>query len=319
MNYDRDILERVLREVESAKIKAEVAAEARRREVYENLPRIAEIDAALRTTVLDIIRASFGKGEDTASLIRKTHEKNAALQAERKKLLESAGIPTDVTEPKYSCDKCNDDGYAGGELCSCVINKYHAAVARDINAELNLKNANFEKFDLSLYPETGGRISPRAQMREIFDICRDYAENFGDDSENLYMSGESGLGKSMLASCIAKTVSERGFSVIMQPAFSILGTYEDVKFGRADVNTANFETCDLLIIDDVGCEMSTPFAVAAFYNLINLRNGTGKKTIVISTLKKAEILKRYGKQTASRLEGDFIKLEFLGNDVRLIK
>ncbi len=319
MNYDRDILERVLREVESAKIKTEAAADARRREVYERLPRVAEIDAALRTTVLDIIRASFGKGEDTESLIRKTREKNTALQAERKKLLESAGIPADATEPKYSCDKCNDEGYAGGELCSCVISKCRAAVARTINADLNLKNADFNKFDLSLYPETGGRISPRSQMREVFDICQDYAKSFGDDSENLYMSGESGLGKSMLASCIAKTVSERGFSVIMQTAFSILGAYEDVKFGRADVNTTHFETCDLLIIDDVGCEMSTPFAVAAFFNLINTRSGTGKKTIVISALKKSEILKRYGKQMASRLEGDFIKLEFLGDDVRLIK
>ncbi|MBQ2841229.1 MAG: ATP-binding protein [Oscillospiraceae bacterium] len=319
MNYDRDILERVLREVENKKIKTEAAAEQRRREVYERLPRIAEIDASLRTTVLDIIRASFGKGEDTAALIRRAHEKNSALVSEREAILTGAGLPSDCTEPKYSCDICSDEGYTGGELCPCVIKKYRAAVAEEINSRLILREHDFDSFDLSLYPEAGVGISPRAQMREVYDFCRNYATSFEDMYDSLFMTGESGLGKTFLASCIARKVADSGFSVVFETAFSVLGAYEDLKFGREGADTSVFESCDLLILDDVGSEMPTPFASAALFNLINLRRNSDRKTIIISSLKKPELIKRYGKQMLSRLEGDFVKLEFLGEDVRLMR
>ncbi|MBQ9986199.1 MAG: ATP-binding protein [Oscillospiraceae bacterium] len=319
MNYDRDILERVLRELESEKIRCEAECEEKRRRIYRELPRVGEIDAALRTTALDIIRASFGKGEDTASLLRKTREKNLALQREREELLCGAGYCTAALEPEYSCDICNDEGYAGGELCVCVAKRYRRAVAKEINASLRLCGADFSRFDINVYPETGGSLSPRAQMREIFEFCRSYADSFDDAAEDLFMSGGSGLGKSFLASCIAQKVADSGFSVVFDTAFSVLGIYEDVKFGRSAADTSVFETCDLLVLDDLGCEMTTPFSVAALYNLINLRRAGGRKTVVISSLSDSDIKKRYGAQLFSRLAGDFIKLEFMGNDIRLMR
>ncbi len=86
IKYDKEILENVLHTLENEKIRAEADAEARKLKIYSALPRVAEIDAALRTTVFDVIRASFGKGEDTAALIARAKEKNTALVAERKKL-----------------------------------------------------------------------------------------------------------------------------------------------------------------------------------------------------------------------------------------
>lgn len=319
MKYNRETVERALRALENDKIRAEAAAAARRREVYELLPRVAEIDAALRATVLDIIRASFGKGEDTAALIRKTREKNLELTREREELLIAAGYNGDSLEPIYSCDVCNDTGYAGGELCPCVLRRCRKAAAEEINSRLNLKNCDFSEFDISLYPESGMHMSPRSQMREVLQFALSYAEGFGDDSENLYMSGGSGLGKTFLASCIARKVADAGFSVVYDTAFSILGAYEDVKFGRGERDTTVFETCDLLIIDDVGCEMKTPFTVAALFNLINVRKNTDRKTVIISPLSEAEIKRDYGIPFHSRLRGEFVKLEFLGNDVRLMR
>lgn len=319
MNYDRDILENVLHTLENKKIRAEARAEEIRRAIYAKNPRVAEIDTALRTTVLDIIRASFGKNEDTAELIKKAREKNLLLVKEREELFASLGLSSDCTEPKYSCEVCSDSGYAGGELCPCVTERYRRAVAEKINADLKLKNCDFEKFDLSIYPEAGGKVSPRAQMREVLEFAKSYAESFGEDSENLYLSGGSGLGKTFIASCIARKVADSGFSVMYETAFSILGVYEAVKFGRSDRNTDVFETCDLLVIDDVGCEMKSPFTVAALFNLINVRSAADKKTVIISSLSDAEIKKEYGAPFVSRLKGEFIKLEFLGNDVRLMR
>ena len=317
MKYDKELLERVLRDLENEKIKMQSQSRIRQAEIYEKIPRVAEIDIALRSTVLDVIRASFGKGEDTAALIAKTKEGNLALQKEREELLKNAGYPADYTDEKSICEICDGEGYANGNLCPCVISRYRRAQAEEINSRLSLCNADFSRFDLSLYPEKGSGISPREQMREVYTFCRDFAEGFEPSSESLSFCGGSGLGKTFLASCIAKTVSEKGFSVVFETAFSVFGTYEDVKFGRRDEDTGIYETCDLLILDDVGSEMTSPFSVAVFLNLINVRRNACKNTIVISPLPPAEIRRRYGDQMFSRLEGDFIKLEFLGEDVRL--
>lgn len=317
MKYDKELLERVLRELENEKIKLQSKSRLRQSEVYEKIPRVAEIDVALRSTVLEVIRASFGKGEDTASLIAKTRAENLKLQREREELLQSAGYPSDYTDEESVCEICDGEGYANGALCPCVTERYRKALAVEINSRLSLCGADFSDFDLSLYPERGGGISPREQMREVYTFCLDFAEGFEDASESLNFCGGSGLGKTFLASCIAKKVAEKGFSVVFETAFSVFGTYEDVKFGRREADTGVFETCDLLILDDVGSEMSSPFSNAVFLNLLNVRRNACKKTIVISALPSAEIRRRYGEQIFSRLEGDFIKLEFLGDDVRL--
>lgn len=316
MNYDKEILDRVIHETENGKIRLEAEAESRRREIYAAIPRISEIDAELKSSVFEIIRASFGKGIDSKALIAKTRERNLGLNREREELLKASGFPADFTEPRYNCSLCDDTGIHGGELCPCIIEKYKKALALEINKELRLAECDFSQFDISLYPETG-KPPARAQMKEVLAFCKNWAETFSEGADSLYMCGKSGLGKTFLASCIAAKVASLGFSVIFDTAFSILGAYEDVKFGRLEKNLDIFETADLLIIDDVGCEMSTPFAVAAFYNLINKRKSLKKSTIVITPLSKTEISKRYGSQILSRLEGDFIKLEFLGDDVRL--
>jgi len=316
MKYDKEILERVQRSLENERIRIEAEAEERKRRVYTEIPRIAEIDAELKSSVFEIIRASFGKGTNPTELIASARKKNEALQREREELLCGSGYKSDFTEPKYSCEVCSDTGISCGEICPCVTVRYRKALAKEINSGLKLRDTDFAKFDLSLYPEDG-RPSPRAQMKLVYDFCRDFAADFGEGSESLYMSGKSGLGKSFLASCIANEISKRDFSVIYTDAFTLLGEYEDVKFGRSDKNLDVYETCDLLIIDDVGSEMSTPFTVAALFSIINRRGSAGKSTVVITTLPKSEGAKRYGAQLASRLEGEFVKLEFLGEDVRL--
>ncbi len=320
MKYDNDIVESIIREKTSERIKREESAEKMRLEVYKKLPRVAEIDSLLSSTAFDIIRASFGKKESAAEVLKLRREKNATLIEERNSLLTSAGFPTDVTEVKYDCEVCNDTGYDGGVLCRCMHKRYARAVAKKINSYLRLPEVWFPEFDLSLYPESGnGPISPRAQMKEVFEFCKTYAQQFDETSGSLFMNGGSGLGKTHLAACIAKAVSGKDFSVIYGTAFEILGAMEDVKFGRCEADLDALFNCDLLILDDVGCEMATPFTTSAFYNIVNSRLLSKKPTIVISPLTRDELVSRYGAHTVSRLEGDFIKLEFLGKDVRLMR
>ena len=77
--------------------------------------------------------------------------------------------------------------------------------------------------------------------------------------------------------------------------------------------------CDLLILDDLGSEMTTAFTISALYDLVNTRLAAGKQTIINSNLDIDEIRKRYSPAIASRLEGEYQKLSFYGRDIRLIK
>lgn len=320
MKYDNDIVESIVRERTNERIRLEAAVEAKRREVYEKLPRVHEIDSLLASTAFDIIRASFGKKESAADVLLRRREKNEKLISERRALLEAAGYSPDVTEVKYTCEVCSDTGYDGGVLCRCMHSRYEKAVAAKINSALRVPDVSFADFELGVYPESGaGALAPRAQMREVLSFCKNFAENFSEGATSLFMNGDSGLGKTFLSHIIARTVADAGFSVIYDTAFSILGSLEDVKFGRREDDLDTLYTCSLLIIDDVGCEMATPFTTSALYNIINSRLVAGKSTIIISPLKAQEISSRYGAHTLSRLEGDFVKLEFLGSDIRLIR
>ena len=59
--------------------------------------------------------------------------------------------------------------------------------------------------------------------------------------------------------------------------------------------------CDLMILDDLGTEMTTSFTVSALYQLVNTRLIESRQTIISTNLSDEEIVRRYGPQTASRL------------------
>ena len=78
-------------------------------------------------------------------------------------------------------------------------------------------------------------------------------------------------------------------------------------------------SCDLLIIDDLGTELPGNFVTAALYNVINDRLLTGKSMVISTNLNANELAQRYSAQIASRLQGNFLGLNFVGQDIRILK
>jgi DNA replication protein DnaC len=76
-------------------------------------------------------------------------------------------------------------------------------------------------------------------------------------------------------------------------------------------------TCELLIIDDLGSEMSNNFTDSQLYSIINERIVNRLSTVISTNLTPKMILERYGERLFSRFmkEYDFIKL--IGDDIRL--
>ena len=134
------------------------------------------------------------------------------------------------------------------------------------------------------------------------------------------------MGKTFLSACIARSVSEQGRSVVYDTAGNIFAQFETRKFQRdaegvqtALDETRRYLTCDLLILDDLGSELTTQFTQSALYELINGRLVGGKRTVISSNLSMEEAAVRYSPQIASRLEGEYHLLHFFGEDIRLLR
>jgi len=88
---------------------------------------------------------------------------------------------------------------------------------------------------------------------------------------------------------------------------------------EASVRVKRMESCDLMILDDLGTEMITPMSQSALYSLVNNRLVNGKKTIISTNCNEEELARKYIPQISSRILGNYRKMPFLGEDIRLKK
>ncbi|MDR1913289.1 MAG: DNA replication protein DnaC, partial [Clostridiales bacterium] len=73
---------------------------------------------------------------------------------------------------------------------------------------------------------------------------------------------------------------------------------------------------DLLIIDDLGSEISTIITNSEFFNILNTRLLDNRSIVISTNLKLEELEKQYSERIISRFIGRFIMLKFIGDDIR---
>ena len=326
MTYDGKLLARARAELE--KRREENRSEQRRRldAVYARVPELPAVDAQLRAQMAELVRLTIAKGAGLREKLDALRKENLALQAKRAELLRGAGFAEDYLDEIVSCPKCRDSGSYEGGVCSCLEKLYNAELTKELGVLLRSGDECFERFDLSLYPAAVDPRTGRPQretMRMVYDVCRDYAENFSPASPSLRFWGGTGLGKTFLSACIARVVAARGFSVCYDSASAALESYERAKFRRdteegeeAARRVRRMEDCDLMILDDLGTELPTPMAQSALYTLLNRRLTEGRPTIVSTNLDQDALSERYLPQIVSRLLGEFKALPFVGEDIR---
>lgn len=329
MKYDGKLLARARGELE--KIRAANQDEMQRRyaQVCDRVPEIRTIDAQLRAQMTRLVRLTISRRPDLKERIDELRDENLDLQMRRAELLTEAGFGTEYLDEIVSCPLCRDTGLYQGGVCSCLERLYNAELTKELGTLMRRGDERFERFDLSLYPAERDAhlgVIPREVMRKVSEACRRYADNFSDASPNLMFQGGTGLGKTYLSACIARVVAGRGFSVCYDTAASALENYEKAKFLRdteegeaAGVRVKRMESCDLMILDDLGTEMNTPMNASALYALVNNRLVNGKKTIISTNLSNEELNRRYMPQIVSRILGEFQCLPFIGTDIRRLR
>jgi len=323
MALDGKVLARAKAVLEEKRRNKASLNDKRLQKVYKEAPRVRELDAELRTTMVELVGVALGTDPD--SKVEDIRVRNLELQRERQSELVRAGFPENHLDDEYNCLKCKDQGYVNSKMCDCLMELYREEQRVSLSSLFKLGEETFDSFDLFYYddkPSSDTGVSPRRSMEEVFEICVQYARKFSNKSMNLFFNGAPGLGKTFLSACIARVVADNGFSVVYDMAASIFAKFEDAKFQRTDDfegirnEIRRYLECDLLIIDDLGTEMTTAFTISALYELINTRLVTGRKTLVNSNLTMDELRRRYSEQIMSRLEGEYQVLTFYGDDIR---
>ncbi len=324
MSYDGRLLRLAQERYEADRSIREAEQAARREAIYTSRPRLREIDEELRRTASRVLAAALRRGQDPLPEIQRLKEQNLNLQAERKTLLAELGLTETALEETPLCPLCGDTGYRGGEMCRCLKTYYVEEQRKELSKLLDLGSQSFDTFDTDWYSDQrapGKTKSAREHMERVYDTCVEYAHNFGKRPANLLLFGRPGLGKTHLSAAIAREVSGKGFSVVYDTAGHVFERFEAQKFGRdeAERDVERVLNCDLLILDDLGTEMVTTFVQSALYQIINGRLLEKKSTIVSTNLMPEAIAQRYSGQIASRIEGEYQLLPFVGEDIRTLK
>ena len=323
MGYSAQVMQRARARLAAAKADRESENQQHLAEAYERIPRIREIDRQLRLTMAMAAQAVFASGGDAKAAMEEAREKNLSLQREREYLVNTY-FEEGYLDDSPICDVCGGSGYVGSNMCECLAELCRQEQKKDLTF-LNVGRESFDQFRLDYYPD---RVDPkiglniRMVMEKTYQTCRKYALNFNERSGNLLFSGDTGLGKTFLSACIARAVADRGFSVVYESAGHMFTNLERAKFNGdedARLDTKKYNDCDLLIIDDLGTEMPGQFTTAALYSLVNDRMLAGKPMIISTNLNVEDLSWRYSPQIASRLRGSFLRVAFLGDDIRVKK
>ncbi|WMM24674.1 ATP-binding protein [Tissierella sp. MB52-C2] len=321
----KDILKELSTEYERKRDRQLSEQRIRKENVYKKIPAIKRIDEDIFKAGLSMSKYIIGNPDKYMEAAEKAKEIIEKLKMEKAYLLTESNISADYMDIKYECENCKDTGYLdNSSQCNCLRQALVSRAYKMSNIENSLEIENFKTFNINIFKDEpfGNEImTPRQNMQDIVSIAEGFISNFNENNgDNLLFYGTTGLGKTFLCSCIAKSLLDKNKIVIYQTAFTILEIIEGHRF-RRDTKSNDYEynslfDADLLIIDDLGTEVANTFTNAEIFNIVNTRIIGGKKTIISTNLTPKEISETYTDRVFSRILDKFIPLKFYGPDLR---
>ena len=113
-----------------------------------------------------------------------------------------------------------------------------------------------------------------------------------------------------------------GYSVIYFTSFQLFDILSRGVFRRdRDAVDAhrNLFSCDLLIIDDLGTELTNTFTASQLFLCINERILRRKSTIISTNLGMDRLAELYSERVLSRISSSYTLLKLFGADIRILK
>ncbi|WP_296117222.1 ATP-binding protein [uncultured Eubacterium sp.] len=315
--------DQIMRGYQDRQLERQRLIDTRREEIATVIPEIAKLDADIAS--LSVKRARQLLDGD-ASALEDLHEQIQALSLQKQQLLQAHGYPADYFQPPYTCPDCQDTGYIGHERCHCLKQAAIDLVYTQSNLKGILEQENFSSFSLDYYDndiyDDNTRLSSYEAAQNALLQCRRFADTFDSSFENLLLFGDTGVGKTFLSNCVAKELLDTGHSVIYFSAhhlFDLLAQKTFAKDPQAAESYRNIFDCDLLIIDDLGTELTNHFTTSQFFVCLNERIRKEKSTLISTNLQLFDIATIYSERIFSRISNSFTILHLFGKDIRICK
>lgn len=317
----------IIKEYDKKRLKLFHDKDAKQKEIYSKVPRIKEIDDDIASmsvsTARNMLLAPDSYGKEAMTVLRK---KIAELKKEKETLMAS-NFPKEFLDPIYECPDCRDTGYLGNVRCHCFKKQIIDALYEQSNLKEILAVENFEHFDIGLFSSTqvdeATGMTPIANMYRNLEIANNFVEQFGESFSNLFIYGETGVGKTFLTNCIAKKLMDSSHSVVYLSSIRLFEILADVTFGRGDTDAqmqyANIYDCDLLIIDDLGTEVNNNFTSSRLFDCINERFLNRKPVIISTNLALSDLRDTYSERIFSRITSNYTLMKIFGEDLRVKK
>lgn len=308
--------EKILHRYDVTRLKNHHLQEERRDYVYKNVTGYKELDDSTVSVSMDMAKKRLA-GDENA--INELHNLLEDLKSMKKNLLLGAGLPEDYLDPVYDCPDCKDTGYIKSARCHCLKQQIIEVLYEQSNISDFLEENNFSKLRYDLHEGDGLEAFKHAVL-----VSRDFIENFDFESKNILFYGNVGTGKSFLSGCIAKELLDSGHSVIYFSASALFDALARETFeSKSKEDLYNFYdyiyNCDLLIVDDLGTEISNSFVSNQLFSFINERNLRKRSTIISTNLSLEQIRDRYSDRVFSRIISTYTACKLCGKDVRVAK
>ena len=284
--------------------------------LHQKYPRLEEISRLFAQISLELAFVEMGKGKMGMSR-EELIQAQEALQEEKKTIIKGNKLPENIYDIWWDCEKCQDTGFVGvGVKCSCRIKEELQKLWQDSGLSPEQEKQTFGSFSLDWYED-------KKRARHILESCLAFAERVsnGQDSENLFLYGPIGTGKTHLCSAIANYVIQAGVSVIYLKISQLLDIIRECKFNQENDQNRQHKLrtlyqAGLLIIDDLGTENSTDFVCEQLFLLLDERINHRLPWVISTNLSPNEIGRLYEDRLSDRIFGMSVVLEFAGESIR---
>lgn len=249
--------------------------------------------------------------EQTTDSEASYQEQLYTLRHAKELALTNAGFPADYLEPIYDCPVCHDTGYVETAQCDCLKQRIIRTLYSQSGIEHMLQTNNFHTLSYEYY-----KGADLEAFQTAVQTAKDMVAHFSYEKPNLLFYGTVGCGKSFLSGCIAKELLDQGISVVYFSAsqlFDIL--YQNTLYNGLE-DLYNYE---LVIIDDLGTEMTNSFVTTALFSFLNERILRGRSTIISTNLNLSDLKERYSDRIVSRIIQNFKLCKLSGPDIRILK
>lgn len=288
--------------------------EERTQEVYDKLPEYKELDELTATLSVQQGKKNI-LGESNA--LDELKDILEDLNRQKKLLLTGAGYSVNYLDPVYTCSYCKDTGFIDGEKCHCFKQAMLNMLYEQSNIREVLLNESFD--DVSYEYQQGEDLT---RLQNAVEKSKNFTKNFDLDYQNLLFYGTVGTGKSFLSNCIANALIKKGHSVIYFSAGDLFAKLSEFAFRKngKEPGTNPYEdiyNCDLLVLDDLGTELTNSFVVSQLFTCLNERHLRRKSTVISTNLPLEDLRDRYSDRIFSRIVSNYDICKLSGQDVRI--